>query len=183
MFKKIARLILVELPVGLALMGSLLYFYVTPETAAKMALYFAALLVVLGMADTVVHEMGHVACGLLFGAPVMKVRIGAGPRLASWRMGTDGPVIALHLFLGFGYVEFRSLPLARWKRIVMYAGGVSASLLFALVAWFLLPADFGWMRTETVVGFMLFSFFNLFGTAPKGAHSDGDAIRGLLAYR
>lgn len=178
MSKRIIRNLLVELPMALALVGCLLYFYGTPETAALMLLKFAFALLVLAAIDTVIHELGHVVCGLAFGAPVKAVRIGVGPTVANWR---DGALV-IHLVPLGGRVDFKYLPLARWKRIVMYAGGVGASLLAAVAAWFIIPAHFGWLRTETALIFIMFSATNLFGTAPEGAQADGAAIRGLLAY-
>jgi hypothetical protein len=179
MSRKIVRTLIVEVPLALALVGSMFYFYVTPESVGKMLVYFAVALIVLGAIETIIHEGGHVVCGLLLKAPITAIRIGGGPSVVSWRNGA----VVIHMAPWGGRVDFRYLPLSRRQRIAMYASGVGASLIAAVAAWFVIPAHFGWLRTETVLTFVVFSAVNLFGTAPEGALSDGAAIRGLLAYR
>lgn len=177
---RIVRTLLVEVPLALVFVGWFFYRVVTQEMDVSDILSFIVALGGLFVAESFIHESGHIVCGLLYGAPLSSIQIGYGPSINLWR---DSQVpVSLGLLPCGGYVEFRYLPVSRRHRIVMYAGGVAASSVAAIVAWNTIPYHLDWLRTETVMAFGLFIATNLFGTAPKDKYSDGDAIRGLLAY-
>ncbi|MBA9859236.1 site-2 protease family protein [Ralstonia insidiosa] len=179
--KRIVRTLLVEGPLALVFVGWFVYRAVTQEMDISDILSFIVALGVLFIAESFIHESGHIICGLLYGARPSGIQIGYGPAIVLWR---DSQVpVSLGLLPCGGYVEFGYLPISRRQRIVMYAGGVAASCVAAIVAWNIIPHHLDWLRTETAMAFGLFIATNLFGTAPKDKYSDGDAIRGLLAYR
>ncbi|QYY33710.1 site-2 protease family protein (plasmid) [Cupriavidus pinatubonensis] len=175
------RTYFVELPLGLVLVCGFIYLHVTPENYVEMFLTFALALGVLGIVETIIHEGGHILCGLWYGVPLYKLQIGFGPVVLS-REIRGVPVVACKFPFG-GRVDFQYLPISRPQRIVMYAGGVGASIIGATVIWLLIPARLEWLGTEVVMAFAVFNLVNIFGTAPEGAASDGSAIRGLLSYR
>lgn len=178
---RILRTMLVEVPFALVFVGWFLYRALMQEMDVSEIFSFIVALGVLFVAESFIHESGHVICGLLYGVPPSRIQVGYGPSIHLWQ---DGHVpVSLGLLPCGGYVEFRYLPISRRQRIVMYAGGVAASSVAAIVAWNFIPHHLDLLRTETVMAFALFIATNLFGTAPKDKYSDGDAIRGLLAYR
>jgi hypothetical protein len=176
MLKKVSRAALAEFPLALVLMGGFAYLHVTGENAVEMFLSFVVALCVLGIIDSFIHEGGHVLCGLWYGVPLARVRIGVGPVLLRCRVGRVP--LDLHMIPIGGRVDHQYLPISRRQRIVMYAGGIGASVIGAIGIWFAIPSSLGWPRTEVVLAFPVFNLVNLFGTAPKGANSDGTAIRG-----
>lgn len=85
-----------------------------------------------------------------------------------------------------GHVEFQWLPLSRKRRIAMYAVGVCATILAAIVICiFLLRGQFAYQGGVLLV-VVSSALGNIFGRHPdkeSGRWSDGEAIRGLWAYR
>lgn len=181
MKKETVRAMRVELPLGLVFVFGFLYFHATLATAVPVILKFTIALLVIFCAEIFIHESGHIICGLWYGVPLYQIQVGYGPAIKLWQ--EDGQVpVSLGLLPFGGHVEFQYLPVSRRQRIVMYTGGVGASCLAAIVAWNVIPDQLEWLRTEIVMACGLFIAINLFGTAPKEQYSDGDAIRGLLAY-
>ena len=179
--KRIVRTMLVEGPLALVFVGWFVYRVVSRQMDTSDILFFLVALGVLFVAEIFIHESGHIICGLLYGVRPSGIQIGYGPAIILWR---DSQVpVSLGLLPCGGYVEFRYLPVSRRQRIVMYAGGVAASCVAAIVAWNIIPSHLDWLRIETVMAFGLFIATNLVGTAPNDKYTDGDAIRGLLAYR
>lgn len=134
---------------------------------------------------TIVHELGHVVMGLACGVPVTEVRLGGGKYRRTIQFGPN-----FRLILGWlpvtGHVEFQWLPLSRNRRIAMYAAGVGATIIAALViCLFPLRGQFAYQAGMLLV-VVFFGLGNIFESHPDkagGRWSDGDAIRGLWAYR
>lgn len=133
---------------------------------------------------TVVHELGHLLMGLAFGVPVTEVRLGGGENRRVIPFGAN-----FQLILGWlpvtGHVEFRWLPLSRRRRIAMYAAGVGATILAAIVVCaFPFRGQLAYQGGVLLV--VVFSALgNIFERHPDkatGRWSDGEAIRGLWKY-
>lgn len=152
-----------------------------PRGALIMIGCISVALVIQGLVETIVHESGHVLCAYLFGIPLTGVEIGFGPRITLWRH-SNCP-FKLGVFPFGGHVDFPYLPLSRHSRIVMYAGGMLATAVATVIVTIALPPGLKWLRLEIVSLSVLFILVNLFGRAPVGRWSDGDAIRGLLSYQ
>ncbi|WP_186079834.1 hypothetical protein [Burkholderia gladioli] len=157
-------------------------FRVSPLYPMLMLLEFAVVLYPLAYVETLIHEIGHVLTGLVYGVSCREIRVGGGPVTTLWR--SQRITVKAGLYPGLGHVDFQMLPLSRRARVVMYAGGVGATAAALPVGWILIPVDMTWLRVEMMLYFVLAILGNLFLRAPagKGVWSDGDAIRGLLRY-
>jgi hypothetical protein len=150
------------------------------EDALMQTLRFLLIFVLLGVPYSIVHELGHAISGWWYGVPPRRVRIGSR---CLFRIGRAWGISVWFSFFPFGgRVDFRTYPVERGRRIAMYAAGVGASLLVAILAGLMIPAEYQWLRIETLLSFGVFCLIDLFGKAPEGAWSDGAAIRGLLKY-
>jgi hypothetical protein len=70
--------------------------------------------------EATMHEGGHAIAGIRSGAPIDKIRIGTGPRIAMFGVGgisRDG--IALHAIPVGGRIDFNALPVSIDRRISM----------------------------------------------------------------
>ncbi|WP_430982022.1 site-2 protease family protein [Burkholderia stabilis] len=135
-------------------------------------------------ATTVIHELGHLLVGMAFGVPVSEVRLGGEKRRWTIRFGSN-----FRLLLGWppfsGHVEFQWLPLSRGRRIAMYAGGVGATLLAAIVVCAVPLAGKTAYQAGILLLVALSGLENLAMRHPEkqsGRWTDGEAIRGLRAY-
>lgn len=66
--KRIVRTLLVEGPLALVFVGWFVYRAVTQEMDISDILSFIVALGVLFIAESFIHESGHIICGLLYGA-------------------------------------------------------------------------------------------------------------------
>jgi len=181
---KKSGLVLVALAYGaiaFALVEGIEHYYRDPAIALKRFLLFSVFFLVLAFLETIVHEIGHVACGWLCGAPLSGVKIGSGPSI---KLGRTGKIaVVLGVMPGDGRVDFHYLPLSRKRRVFMYAGGIISTSIVAMCAWLLVSPAHNWFRVEMLILFALCNVVNFVGKAPAGGWSDGQAIRGLLRYK
>ncbi|MBJ9698617.1 site-2 protease family protein [Burkholderia cenocepacia] len=132
--------------------------------------------------STVIHELGHLLMGIAFGMPVSELRLGGGKRLAL----QFGPNFRLLLgSLPFtGHVEFKWLPISRPRRIAVYAAGVGATFLAAAVVCVFPLQGQTASQAGVLLVVVLSGLENLAGRHPQSDRwSDGEAIRGLWAYK
>jgi len=107
-----------------------------------------------------VHEIGHMLAGRLFGVPALRLSIGLGPRLAGIRRkGTDYSLAPIPLG---GFVELEHGHrhdektvcmdcLAPWKRMVVFFSGPAANLSLVLVIFWGVYVSLGYQDREPVV--------------------------------
>lgn len=174
--------VLPGIPIVLSICLFALYFFRGDgiDQAIRHIFRFLLIFVLLGVPYSIVHELGHAISGWWYGVPPRRIRIGS---LCLFRVGRAWGISVWFSFFPFGgRVDFRVHPLERGRRISMYAAGVGAALLVAILAGLMIPAEYQWLRIETVLSFGVFCLIDLFGKAPKGLWSDGEAIRGLLRY-
>ncbi|WDD90292.1 hypothetical protein Bsp3421_000117 (plasmid) [Burkholderia sp. FERM BP-3421] len=100
-------------------------FHVNPLHPMLMLLEFAVMLYPLAYVETLVHEVGHVVAGFVYGVPITEIRVGGGPVVTLWK--SQRTTVKAGPYPGIGHVDFRMLPLSRRARIVMYASGVGAT--------------------------------------------------------
>ncbi|QMI49888.1 site-2 protease family protein [Burkholderia sp. MBR-1] len=140
-------------------------------------------------AEALIHEGGHAFVGMRLGVPIVRLRLGscipiyrfANPRISRKR------IVLCILPLG-GRVDFAYLPIFRQERIWMYAAGIVAVMIAAVIAWNVIPPTFFELRIATCTVFLASSVCNAIISMPKetvekGVFTDGQAIRGLSRYR
>jgi hypothetical protein len=143
-------------------------------------LRFLVILLLIGVPYSIVHELGHAISGWWYGVPPRRIRIGS---YCAFRIGRVwGISVWYSLFPFGGRTDFRAHPLERGRRISIYAAGVGAALLMTILAVLMIPATYQWLRIDIVISVGVFCLIDLFGKAPDGHCSDGEAILGLLRY-
>jgi regulator of sigma E protease len=107
-----------------------------------------------------VHELGHMAAGRIFGIPSSRLSIGLGRRLAGFRFrGTDYYVAPVPLG---GFVELQHGHrhdnrtacmdcVSPWKRMVVFIAGPAANLLFVVALFWLAYCAVGFRDRKPIV--------------------------------
>ncbi|SEI14739.1 site-2 protease family protein [Paraburkholderia hospita] len=150
------------------------------DGALTQAFRFLLIFVLLGVPYSIVHELGHAISGWWYGVPLRRIQIGSR---GAFRIGHVRGAAVWVSFLPFGgRVDFWAHPVERNRRIAIYGAGVCAALLVAILAGLMIPAKYQWLRIDTVLSVVVYCLIDLFGKAPKGDWSDGEAIRGLFRY-
>lgn len=164
------------------LLGLIFGFFVFlySDQAPVQILRFLGVFLLAGLPYSIVHELGHAISGCWYGVPPRRIRIGS---CCAFRIGRAWGISLWYSFLPFGgRTDFRVHPLERGRRIVIYAAGVGVALITAVFAVLIVPATCQWLRIDIVITVIVFCMIDLFGKAPEGDCSDGEAIRGLLGY-
>ena len=127
--------------------------------------------------STVIHELGHLLMGIAFGVPVSELRLGGGKQRLVLQFGPNFRL--LH-----GHVEFKWLPISRPRRVAVYAAGVGATFLAAAVVCVFPLQGQTASQAGVLLVVVLSGLENLATRHPEiGRWSDGEAMRGLLAYK
>ena len=133
--------------------------------------------------STVIHELGPLLIGIAFGEPVSEHRLGGGKQRLVLQFGPNFRL--LHGWLPFtGHVEFKWLPISRPRRVAVYAAGVGATFLAAAVVCVFPLQGQTASQAGVLLVVVLSGLENLATRHPEiGRWSDGEAMRGLLAYK
>lgn len=135
----------------------------------------AAFLLLIGIVITI-HEGGHFLIGRWCGIKMMEFSIGFGPKIYQKRFGKDNTLFTLRLLPLGGFVkpfdksavsedEWKSSSIeeknrsfsasARWKKVLMVAGGPFSNFVLAFIVYFIAMSFVGTKGVEPVIAEVL----------------------------